>query len=194
MHVRERTGSFTAITFPASDAVFAERVREILAARTGTGVGEAIEALTGRLRPIHPDVSASVRQDIAGFGDESAVYVYRDGSAYSKFGGVDWVDEPTTARLITDASGTYIAANQAAAALLGVATDEIIGRRAGTFTRPDARVTDAEALWHALSTTGRLHSLAVVCRGDGVDVPVEFVTMRDGDGPGRNVTALRPVG
>jgi hypothetical protein len=69
--------------------------------------------------------------------------------------------------------------------------DEIVCNKAGSFTRPDALIEDPEALWRALEHTGRLHSLALIRCGDGSETPVEFVTLKDGDGPGRNVTYRR---
>ena len=70
---------------------------------------------------------------------------------------------------------------------------EIIGRPAGSFTHADARVGDAAELWRTFEAVGRLHSLAIVAQPDGTEETVEFVTIKDGDGPGRNVTFLRTV-
>jgi PAS domain S-box-containing protein len=117
--------------------------------------------------------------------------VFRDGSVTTSLTAEDWVDDPATARLVTDRSGTYIEANERAEHLFGRPASEIIGRKAGSFTRPDDRVEDAEAVWRALDQTGRLHSLAVIRCADETDTPVEYVTVKDGDGPGRNVTFLR---
>ena len=95
--------------------------------------------------------------------------------------------------MVTDADGQYVEANDAAGRLFGVPPPEILGRRAGEFTRPDARIKDAAALWDVLRSTGRLNSLAVVMRPDQTETRVEFLTIRDGDGPGRNVTYLRAI-
>ena len=119
------------------------------------------------------------------------IYVFRDGSLSATLIADDWIDDPGTARLVTDPSGTYVEANERAARLFGRTADEIVGRDAGTFTRPDARVEHAEILWRALEQTGRLHSLAMINCADGSETPVEFVTVKDDDGPGRNVTYLR---
>ncbi|MEA2518230.1 MAG: hypothetical protein QOF49_310 [Chloroflexota bacterium] len=182
----------TAHTFPANDAVLAEWVREILRDAAGQTADEAVETVTRRVRAVHPGVSVSVRTPMAGFGDAPSLYVFRDGTALSKHR-EDWIDEPDVARLVTDASGRYVSANEAAADLFGVDVDDIIGRLAGSFTRPDVRISDADALWEALAATGRLHSLTNVQRLDGSDVPIEFVTIKDGDGIGRNVTVMRAV-
>ena len=105
--------------------------------------------------------------------------------------GDTWTQDPTTARVVTDATGVYQDANDVAVELFGVERHVIMGAAAGTFTGPDRRVEDAAALWSALRDTGRLHSLAVVRCQDGREERVEFLTLRDGDGPGRNVTFLR---
>ena len=181
-----------ALVFPADDYVFAERVREIL--DEDANIDAALTALNRQLAVVHPRIAVSVRSPLAGFGGGPVVYVYRDGSALSRLGRDDWARDPSTARLVTDTTGSYIEVNEEAAVLFGVGRHEIIGRRAGSFTRPDARIQDADALWKALETTGRLHSLAVVRRADGEEIPVEFVTVRDGDGEGRNLTVMRPVG
>ena len=86
------------------------------------------------------------------------------------------VEEPTSARLVTNDQGMYVDANDAAAELLGVDRDQIVGQPAGTFTKPDARIEDAAGLWDLLTTSGRLHSLAVVSHPGGRDVRVEFIT------------------
>src|SRR4051812_47660672 len=153
---------FTALTFPADDVVFAERVRETLdAVLRESNREDAERLLVSRLRTIHPFLTTSRRTPLAGFG-EDALYVFRDGSASSSsYRDESWVGAHATARVVTDEAGRYIEANEAAAELFGVSADEMLGREAGTFTRPDARL-DAAALWHALATTGRLHSLAIL--------------------------------
>ncbi len=105
----------------------------------------------------------------------------------------DWIALAATARVVTDQTGQYLDANEAAVALFGVSRERILQARAGAFTEADARIEDAGALWRALQATVRLHSLALVRRPDGSAVSVEFMTLRDGDGPGRNVTHLRTL-
>jgi len=173
--------------------VFAERVREVLGEVATPDLDETVAALIRPLRSVHPAVTATVRSEMAGFGGP-VVYVYRDGTAVPTPSHDEWIGDPATARLVTDASGTYVDANEAAATLFGVSRADVIGRPAGAFTKPDARVRDADALWRALATTGRLHSRAVVCHPDGTHVRVEFLTIRDGDGLGLSVTYLRRVG
>jgi PAS domain-containing protein len=145
-----------------------------------------------RLKVVHPNVATSPRAAIAGFGG-TTIYVLRDGSALSSFEDESWIRDAATARVVTDDGGTYVEANEAAAVLFAVPVREIIGREAGTFTRPDARVEQPTALWRALSSGGKLHSLAVVRCPDGEEESVEFVTIRDEAGPGRHVTYLRRV-
>jgi PAS domain S-box-containing protein len=151
------------------------------------------EALERRLRPIHPNLTVQLRDDLAGPDYSSTIYVFRDGAVHDGLGPESWTEEATTARVVTDADGQYVEANDAAGRLFGVPTPEILGRQAGMFTRPDARIKDAAALWEVLRSTGRLNSLAVVMRPDKTEARVEFLTIRDGDGPGRNVTYLRAI-
>jgi PAS domain S-box-containing protein len=183
----------TALSFPADDAVFQERVREALDEAVRESRGEDVATLlVRRLRVVHPNVATSPRAAIAGFGG-TTIYVFRDGSALSSFHEESWIRDGGTARVVMDEGGTYVEANEATAALFGVPVDEIIGRTAGTFTRPDARVEEPAALWRALTTGGKLHSLAVVRCPSGEEESVEFVTIRDEAGPGRNVTYLRRI-
>jgi len=177
-------------TIPASDAVLAERVRELVDRGLERGPADLCEALETRLRDVYPDIRATLRTDIAGFG-ETLVYVFRDGSVGASLA-EDWIYDADTARLVTNGSGTYVEVNTPAERIFGRTSDEIVGSKAGTFTRADARVEDAAAMWRALDHTGRLHSLAIVTSRDGTETPVEFVTVKDGDGCGRNVTYLRP--
>lgn len=197
MELRVPARKVTLITFPADDAVFNERVAELVrgpedAGEPSDGVALA-QRLTAALRIVHPDVATSWRASIAGFGDR-VLYVFRDGTAASTLGGDDWIDAASCARVVTDPAGAYLDANDAAVELFGVRRDDIIGSRAGRFTEPDARITDADALWRALQKRGKLHSLATVRRAGGELVAVEFITLRDGDGPGRNATYIRPLG
>jgi PAS domain-containing protein len=174
--------------FPAEDKVLAERVREILAEAGPTSAHDAVAVLLERLEPLHPDIDVRLRAPLADLGG-TALYVFRDGGAVSEPSELTWVDDPATARLVTDASGTYVAANEAAGRLFGLSEEEIIGQSAGTFTRLDTRVLDTDALWRLLDESGRLHSRALTRDGRRV----EFVTVKDGDGPGRHVTSLREL-
>jgi PAS domain S-box-containing protein len=136
---------------------------------------------------MYPQVRATIRAGVAGFGD-TVIYVFGDGTLGATLAAETWIDDPVTARIVSDRTGTYVEANGSAERLFGRTADEIVGSQAGTFTLPDARIEDAEALWRALDQTGRLHSLALIRRRDGTVAPVEFMTVKDGDGPGRNVT------
>ncbi len=188
----DRRSPITALPFPTDDLVFAEHVKQILRDPIGPSLEEAIERLRDRLRRVYPKADARLRAEVAGFGKSPVVYVFRDGTARQTFEDT-WIDDPATARLVSDPSGAYVDANESAAALFGVGRDAIVGRQAGSFTRPDTRIEDRDALWRALAAKGRLHSLALVQRSDGTETSIEFVTIQDGDGPGRNVTVLREI-
>jgi PAS domain S-box-containing protein len=193
MEVRGRGHALTVLTFPHDDAVFAERVTEALEEQAADASSDDIaREIERRLRVVHPRVATSFRDRLAGFGD-LVMYVFRDGTARSSFESDAWIADPATARVVTDENGTYVDANDAAEELFGVSRDRILRARAGSFTTPDARIADEKALWGRLEREGKLHSLAVLTRGDGTVVSVEFITVRDADGPGRHVTHLREV-
>ncbi|HSL76680.1 MAG TPA: PAS domain-containing protein [Candidatus Limnocylindrales bacterium] len=177
---------------PSDDAIFGIRVREVFGDLERLPAGQAASELQSRLRPLHPEVHTSMRSEMAGFGNTQVIYVYRDGWRRQTLT-AEWTEDPGAARVVTDAAGTYVDANDAAARLFSVSQAEIIGRPAGSFTRPDTRLGNADDLWRTLERIGRLHSLAIVVRPDGTEAAVEFVTIRDGDGPGRHVTFLRAV-
>jgi PAS domain S-box-containing protein len=185
-----RGGRLVARTFPTSDFVFAEHVRELLQRDAGGNPAVVRVRIEIALRDVYPDVRAVVRTDVAGFGDDTMIYVFRDGSVTASQMAEDWIDDPATARVVSDTSGSYVEVNERAERLFGRAADEIVGRKAGSFTRPDARVEDPDAIWRALQQTGRLHSLALIS-ANGTDTLVEFVTVKDGEGNGRNATYLR---
>ena len=192
MDLRAPSDNVTVVTFPADDAVFAQRVHDWLEDAGGArGNWEATD-LADTLRRVHPHVTTQWRDRLAGFGDR-VLYVFRDGTAMSSIDSDEWITLDATARVVTDQAGQYLEANEAAVALFGVSREHILQARAGAFTEADARIEDADALWRALQVTGRLHSLALVRRPDGSAVSVEFMTLRDGDGPGRNVTHLRTL-
>ena len=176
-------------TFPPDNEVLAERVREIFHRHGPETTEAAVVVVRDRLARIYPTVAVWVREDLAGFG-QPALYIFRDGSATSRFGGEEWVQDPATARVTADSSGIYMDANDAATALFGRGRDAIVGRRAGAFTRPDARVEDVEELWRRLEKTGKLHSLALINLPDGTERRVEFVTTRTSDSI---VTSLRAI-
>jgi len=177
-------------SFPTDDVVLAAHVQELLQSRRAHDPASVASELETRLRPVYPHIRTSVRSDVAGFGD-TMVYVFRDGSAAHLPDVESWIEDPGTARVVSGPTGVYVDANEAAARLFGHPVESIIGNPAGTYTRPDVRIEDRDALWRMLDRTGRLHSLAVVRCADGGETPVEFMTVKDGDGPGRNVTYLR---
>ena len=193
MEVHAPAQELTVLTFPADDWVFGERVAEIVNAQHSDASPQDVARDIERvLQVVHPAVATTFRDRLAGFGD-LVMYVFRDGTARSSYESDGWIADPATARVVTNAQGVYVDANEAAEELFGVPRDYVLRVRAGSFTRPDARITDERALWTVLERTGKLHSIAVLTRRDGTDVSVEFITVRDEEGPGRNVTYLREV-
>ena len=176
--------------FPDTDDVLAEHVRELLIDAGDADRSGVAEVLRNGLEAVYPNVSVRAQSSLAALG-APVVYVYRDGGLRHGVDATDWAESPDCARVVTDEGGTYIEANDTAADLFGVPADKIVGARAGNFTEPDARIKDGAELWRRLQESGRLHSFAVVRKLDGTRIPVEFLTVVDGDGPGRTTTYLR---
>src|SRR3954469_19480560 len=149
MHLPDTPDRVVARTFPTSDVIFAERVREVLQRRSESNPRRVCETIEASLRRVYPEVRASIRTEVAGFGD-TTVYVFRDGSATTPRTADDWIDDPATARVVTDRSGTYVEANEQAERLFGRTAGEMVGSKAGSFTRRDDRVEDADKVWRAL--------------------------------------------
>src|SRR4051794_39091908 len=106
MHLPDMPDNVVARTFPTSDVIFAERVRAVLQRRSDASAEQLREILAASLRVAYPRVRASIRTDVASFGD-TVIYVFRDGSAAAEMAD-DWIDDAATARVITDPSGTYV--------------------------------------------------------------------------------------
>src|SRR6188768_1223815 len=153
LHRQDGRARVVARTFPTSDVIFAERVRELLQRKSEANAQQLCAAIEASLRHVYPQVRAAIRTEVASFGDIS-IYVFRDGSVATSQTADDWIDDPATARVITDPTGTYVEANEPAERLFGRTATEIVGRKAGSFTQPDDRVEDADAVWRALEQTG----------------------------------------
>src|SRR5215212_7219068 len=122
MEVRTRPRNVTVITFPANDAVLAERVTTLLE-RRGDRDTDGLDAdIETGLRAVHPHVTTSWRDRLAGFGDR-VLYVFRDGSAASSFDSDGWVTAHGTARVVTNERGQYLDVNAAAETLFGASRE-----------------------------------------------------------------------
>ncbi len=176
------------LCFPPEDVLFASLVRQTFDSVSG----DTPAALQRALRPIFPRAVVRPQEALASFVGV-AWYVYRDGR-FSPFGrGPHWWEDPATARVVVDDDGHYVEANGAALRLLGVDLPGLRARVPGDFTVPDY---GAAVPWilQLLRDTGELHSTSIVRPGDGgPDRPVEFRLVKDGDGPGRHVSFIRPV-
>ncbi|HVT08481.1 MAG TPA: PAS domain S-box protein [Polyangia bacterium] len=91
--------------------------------------------------------------------------------------------------LIADDDTTVVEANPAACALLGVAHDQLIGRRLAEFTQPEFSLA---ALWRGLRAAGDLRGRYPLRRADGEVRDVEF-SARANVLPGRHLAVLRDL-
>lgn len=175
------------LCFPPTDAVFSGVVRDLVTA------AEDLEpdALERRLRRVYPRAVVRPRHQLASLRGP-AWYAYRDGR-YSPFVDAPWWDAPTVARLVIDGEGAYLDGNEAALELLGTDLRSLRSMTSGDLTSPEYREL-VPWIRQLLIDTGELHSTSMVRPRDGrPDVPVEYHFVRDGDGPGRHVSWMRPI-
>jgi hypothetical protein len=143
------------------------------------------------LRGIYPRAVVRARDAMASM-DGTAWYVYRDGR-YSPF--VDagqWWQDPMAARIVLSDDGRYLEATPAALALLAIDLESLQSAKAGDFTVPEYREIVPWIL-QLLRDTGELHSTSMLRPRTGPDVAIEYHFARDGAGPGRHVSVMRPV-
>ena len=176
------------LAFPPADAVFAHAARRLV---TDLGVISP-EALETRLRAIYPRAVVRARDPLASFG-APAWYVYRDGR-FSPFVPDDarWWEAPDAARVVVDDAGAYLDASPSALELLGVTLDELRRSRSGDFSVAAYRDLVPWIL-ALLRDTGELHSATMLQPRGREPQPVEYRFIRDGDGPGRHLSIIRPV-
>ena len=91
-----------------------------------------------------------------------------------------------TPMLVADDDRRYVAANDAACALLGLEREGIVGRRIDDLTPPAARA-DVPALWHRFLRDGSQTAEYRLVRPDGREVAVEYSATAHVL-PGRHVT------
>ena len=176
------------LSFPPGDVVFRRATEQAIGAVDAVDPREVQRVLRG----MYPHAVIRARESLASYGGP-AWYVYRDGR-YSPFSHEGrWWEDPSVARIVIDDAGNYLDANDAALALLNVTLDELRAAKAGDFTVPQFRRAVPWVL-QLLQDTGELHSTSILRPRDGrPDLPVEFHFARAADGPGRNVSTMRPV-
>ncbi len=155
--------------FPRNDRAFRVHVEwavERLAARDPAELEESVKAA-------YPHTRVRERMPLADLGGRHAWYVYRDGSLTAA-DEHDWSATSEVAEFDIDATGTYVGANAAAASLVGIAVEQIIGRTVGSFTRHERDQDAGRRAFAVLAEAGYLESTAIVVRPDGNEVPVHY--------------------
>lgn len=179
------------VTVPSDDDAFRVHVETAVNSRVGNGELLEIDDVESEVRQAYPDAQLRSNDDLARLSPDDVVwYAYRD-SARQAASHDPWWDDASLPRTVLDDDGRYLEANERAGALFGVDATVLVGRAAGDFTRhATARV--GPALLSTLERAGALESTAVVVRPDGTEVPIHVHVQRDGDGPGRHVSVMRP--
>ncbi len=157
------------VLFPRNDRAFRAHVEwavERLAERNPEELEESVKAA-------YPQIRVRERIPLADLGGRHAWYVYRDGSL-SAADEQDWSATSEVAEFDIDATGTYVGANAAAASLVDMPVEEIIGRSVGSFTRHERDDGPGRRAFAVLAEEGYLESTAVVVRPDGSEVAVRY--------------------
>jgi PAS domain S-box-containing protein len=179
------------VTVPSDDDAFRVHVQMAVNSRLDSGGPLEIDDVESEVRQAYPDAQIRSNDDLARLSPDDVVwYAYRDSTREAASQDA-WWDDPSLARTVVDEDGRYLDANEPAGALFGIEARDIVGRTAGDFTR-HATARLGSALMSTLARTGALESTAVVVHPDGTEVPIAFHIRRDGDGPGRHVTVMRP--
>jgi PAS domain S-box-containing protein len=157
-------------TFPGDDVAFREHVE---VARRRLGRWDAAQVLAS-VREAYPAATARPASSVGTLGGASDLwYVYRDGHARATQSVEASTAESDVATAWLDTAGRYIDVNPAAVKLFGRSRDEILGRMAGEFSRHE----DDPELGPRLLAVGAGHDLrstAILVRGDGTEVAIQF--------------------
>jgi PAS domain S-box-containing protein len=168
-----KDGDLITSTIPSRDRAFRRVVERVVAEE---GIASAA-GLAERLRSLYPCVAVFERLLS---GDQGHLYVYRDGY-YKRDPAERWWDEPGVARVcVAVATGRLTYASDEWGALLGTEASALIDRHYTDFVLPDARPS-AQAMFEALLEGGEVRSEALVVRGDGSPIAIEFRATREDD-------------
>jgi PAS domain S-box-containing protein len=163
--------SIQVITFPHDDLAFRTHV-EAAQAVAGHWDGEVVER---QVRHAYPATVIRRAHPLAELSPAKETwYAYRDGDVATGGRDGEWWADDSLPQAIVGATGTYIDANAATAALFGVSRRRIIGKPAGSFTRHEANDEVGRRLFATLAQAGALQSTAVVRRPDGEEWSIEF--------------------
>jgi len=168
----------TVATFPRDDAAFASFVRTTLAGLNGESRDPAV--LQARLRRWHSRAIVQPQDDLAGFGDDTRWYVYRDGRAgvVSEEG---WWLADDAARVEFGHDGTFSSANAAADELIGI-EGGLVGHHWSDLLAPAARSEDGAWLWTILDAGDVAQSVFDLPLPDGRRKVIEYRSSRAPDG------------
>jgi len=157
-------------TFPAGDAAFAAFVR-----KTATGLAEpSLRELERAVRTWYPKAHVAAQHPLAAFG-EPLWYVYRDGQVRTQDEG-SWWEAPEAGRVVFNGAGIFLEADAAAAALVGMTPDELVGRHWSELVDPSIATDDPDWLWETIRTKGAALSVFRLSGELGVDRWIQYRT------------------
>ncbi len=174
------------VTFPASDHAFRAHVEAAVELLPADGAVSSAHCrrVEAEVRLAYPRASVRAQDALAtlAVGGPSAWYAYRDGQIEGRGAEEDWSMDESLPRMKFDDRGTYFAANQAAADLVGVPIEAILGSRIGRFTRHEPTDSPGLRAFDVLAREGSLESTAIVVRPDGDEIPVDYRIVSADDG------------
>ena len=157
-------------TIPSNDVV----LRRVVDRVTEDAQPDTAADLAARLRPLYPRIAVFERQLS---GERAQFYVYRDGR-YEPERRDHWWESTNVPCVHVDAeTGRLTAVSGEWAALMREDQPTLVGRHFVDFVLPDARAA-AQAMFEAVSQFREVQSKALVRRGDGTTLPIEFRAMR----------------
>jgi len=140
------------------------------------------EELERELRATYPAVSVRPKSDAAQVGHEGPCwYVFREGGVRAA-PPPDWWLEPDLPTFVIGDDGAYLDANDAAATLVGLTVERIVGARIGSFTRHEATDAAGMRVFETLALKGTIESTAVVVPANEEERPVDYRVTRRPDG------------
>lgn len=133
------------------------------------------DELARKLRPLYPRVAVFRRQVS---GESAHLYVYRDGHYEREQPDRWWEADGIPCVCLSATTGRLTRVTDEWAQLMLGDPEALLGRHYSEFVVPDAREA-ARAMFEALREQGEVRSEALVVRGDGTTLAIEFRAVRE---------------
>ena len=180
----------TFAVFPADDRLFASFVQRAYEQVRAAGAATP-DALQEVLRTYHTRAVVRAQASLAGFGDGELWYAYRDGRPGGRATDEWWLD-PAVGHVQFSDDGRYLAADDEACRLVGLAPGALIGLSLFDVVVPGGREAIEAVAFDEFERTGTMHSVFDCRLPDATTRVIEYRSVR-GNEPGVNVSAWREL-